>query len=613
MAHVNSNNSVSILKIKEFLGLNENPDGDTRIKTGELSEMRNFRITRDKHLQVRPGQKTVLNLRTAWDAWAAEQETAPENTAPHFCGAWQGAVGGRDRIIAAFGGVLVDVDLETPGARAIGTCTEDGTSFFGFGGKVYLLNGHEYMSWDGGENTTFTEVEGYIPTVQTAVNPQGYGTLLENVNRLTGKRKVKYSPDGSATVFYLPEKEVDEVVQVEGTDKPWTLDKAKGTVTFASAPEKGTNTVTITYRKGNGERAQVTKMRFAEFFSGATDTRVFLYGDGTNKTIYSGMDLDKGVATAEYFPDLYEAAIGDENTPITALIRHHSRLLVFKPSSAWSVDYNITTTASGAVTTAFYVIPVNRQFGNEAPGQVQLLENNPLTLDGKSIYQWKATTSSGNVTSDNRNASRVSDRVRNTIGSFDFPETVTFNRKDESEFWFLYGGTAAILNYANDTWYLYSNMPFRHMEEVSGEVYGFTEDGKVIHVSRQYRNDDGADIDAYAATGSMDFDKDWLLKYSPMIFVALQPESGARVNVTVETNRRSDYPDKLVSAGLSTFAHANFAHWSFGTNRKPQVRRVKMKVKKATFYKLIFRSLSASATATVLETDVQLRYSGNVK
>ena len=217
------------------------------------------------------------------------------------------------------------------------------------------------------------------------------------------------------------------------------------------------------------------------------------------------------------------------------------------------------------------------------------------------------------MTSDNRNASRVSDRVRNTIGSFNFPETVTFNRKDENEFWFLYGGTAAILNYANDTWYLYSNMPFRHMEEVSGEVYGFTEDGKVIHVSRQYRNDDGADIDAYAATGSMDFDKDWLLKYSPMIFVALQPESGARVNVTVETNRRSDYPDKLVSAGLSTFAHANFAHWSFGTNRKPQVRRVKMKVKKATFYKLIFRSLSASATATVLETDVQLRYSGNVK
>ena len=611
MAHISTNTSISVLKIKEFLGLNENPDGDTHIKIGELSEMRNFRITRDKHLQIRPGQKTVLALKTAWDAWA--ETHTPSTQSPRFCGAWQGAVGGKDRIIAAFGGVLFDVDMLGLTARVIGTCTEDGTTFFGFGNKVYLLNGHEYMSWDGGAETSFKTVEGYIPTVQTAVNPQGYGTLLENVNRLTGKRKVKYSPDGSSTVFYLPEKEVDEIVEVVGTSITYTLDKGKGAVTFASAPEKGTNTVTITYRKGSGERAQVTQMRFAELFNGATDTRVFLYGDGTNKAIYSGMDLDKGAPTAEYFPDLYEAAIGDENTPITALIRHHSRLLAFKPSSAWSVDYNIVTTSTGGVTTAFYVTPVNRQFGNEAPGQVQLLENNPLTLDGKSVYQWKATTSSGNISSDNRNASRVSDRVNDTIGGFDFSKTVTFNRKDENEFWFLYGGKAAILNYANDTWYLYDNMPFLHMEEVNGEVYGFSADGRVAHVSRQYRNDDGEAIDAYAATGAMDFGKDWLLKYSPMLFVAIKPESSARVMVSVETNRRTDYQEKEVAADLATFSHVNFSHFTFSTNRKPQVHRVKMKVKKATFYKLIFKSLSASATATVLETDIHLRYSGNVK
>ena len=613
MGHVNINTSASILKIKEFLGLNEAPDGDTRIKTGELSEMRNFRITRDKHLQIRPGQKTVLDLKAAWDAWAAEQVTVPEVTEPKFCGSWRGAVGGAERTIAAFGGVLFDVDPDGGTSRAIGTCTEDSTSFFGFGNKVYLLNGHEYMSWDGGAETGFSAVEPYVPTVQTATDPAGHGTLLENVNRLTGKRKVKFSPDGTSTEFRLPEKDVDEVLSVDGTAITWSLHKDKDRVVFASAPEKGVNTLVITYRKGGGEPAQVTRMRFAELFNGATDTRVFLYGDGTNRTIYSGVDLDSGQPSAEYFPDLYEAAIGDENTPITSMVRHYSRLLAFKKDSAWSLDYNIVTTAGGAVTSAFYVIPVNRQIGNEAPGQVRLLENNPLTLDGKSVYQWKATTSSGNITSDNRNASRVSDRVASTMGGFDFKKTFTFNRRSEREFWFLCGGKALILNYANDTWYLYDNMPFLRMEDVGGETYGFTSGGKVIHISRRYRNDDGADIDAYAATGSMDFDKDWLLKYSPMLFVSIQPESGARVNVTVETNRRSDYPEKIVSAGLSTFTNANFAHWSFGTNRKPQVRRVKMKVKKATFYKLIFRSVSASATATVLETDIQLRYSGNVK
>ena len=203
--------------------------------------------------------------------------------------------------------------------------------------------------------------------------------------------------------------------------------------------------------------------------------------------------------------------------------------------------------------------------------------------------------------------------MNDTIGGFDFSKTVTFNRKDENEFWFLYGGKAAILNYANDTWYLYDNMPFLHMEEVNGEVYGFSEDGRMVHVSRQYRNDDGEAIDAYAATGAMDFGKDWMLKYSPMLFVAIKPESSARVMVSVETNRRTDYQEKEVAADLATFSHVNFSHFTFSTNRKPQVHRVKMKVKKATFYKLIFKSLSASATATVLETDIHLRYSGNVK
>ena len=268
MARIQESSEINILKIKEFLGLNENPDGDTNIKTGELSEMRNFRITQDKHLQIRPGQKTILNLRAAWDAWAAEQAPAQGSTAPKFCGAWQGALNGAEHIVAAFGGVLFDVGLGAGTATVIGTCTEAQTTFFGFGKKVYLLNGHEYMSWDGDPEHIFTEVEGYIPTVYTAMTPNGAGTMLENVNRLTGKRKVKYSPDGSTAVFYLPEKDVDEVVSVEGTDKTWTFDSVKDTVTFASAPDKGVNTVVIVYRKGNGERAQVTQMRFAEFFNG---------------------------------------------------------------------------------------------------------------------------------------------------------------------------------------------------------------------------------------------------------------------------------------------------------------------------------------------------------
>ena len=198
MATIPQNNSISIMSIKEFLGLNENPDGDTNLRTGELSRMQNFRITRDKHLQVRPGTKTLLSLRTAWDAWAAEhgvQDTA----SPRFCGAWEGMVGEEHHVVAAYGGLLLDVSIEAAEASVVGTATEEETSFFGFAKKVYLLNGHEYKAWDG--SGEFTDVEGYVPMVQTATTPEGSGTLLENVNRLTGKRRVQFSPDGAATSF----------------------------------------------------------------------------------------------------------------------------------------------------------------------------------------------------------------------------------------------------------------------------------------------------------------------------------------------------------------------------------------------------------------------------
>ena len=617
MAHISVKNDINMLKISAFLGLNENPDGVTALKTGELSEMRNFRITKDGHLQIRPGTKTILSLYDALSALLGEDTPPQEET--HVRGVWIGSAGGTEHLLAAYGGYIWDIDRENNSAVSKGTLTDDNTHFFAFGGKVYLLNGHEYKAWDGGTTTEFADVDGYIPIVQTATTPDGAGVLLENVNRLTNKRRVEFSPDGTATVFHLPEKGIDDTagsvsVTVGGTAVTgFTVDAASGTVTMPEAPAAGTNTMTVTYAKGTGARTDVTAMRFSELFNGSTDTRVFLYGDGTNRAIYSGIDGNTGEATAEYFPDLYEITVGEKNTPITALIRHYSRMMAFKPSSAWSIQYGSVSLESNVQTAAFYCQPVNRQLGNEAAGQAKLLENNPVTLDGGNVYQWKPNSGDGLVSIVENNAKRISDRISQTLHTFDMANVRTFNAKHDLEFWFTQGERAVVLNYGNNTWYYYDGLSFEQMVEIDGEKYGFSDGGELLHISRAYRNDNGAPIDCYAATGAMDFNKDWLLKYSPMLFVAMQPESNARVTVTVESNRRSDYPEKVVSYSLSTFRHMDFNHFSFATNRKPQVKRLKIKVKKATFYRIIFKSNSASATATVIETDVKLRYAGDVK
>lgn len=602
--------SSEVFTIKGWLGLNQAADGDTGIKPGELSEMRNFRITREGHLQTRGGTKTLLDLSSAWDTWKGEHTT--NVTDPQMSGLWNGYVSSKNVVLAAFGGVLWAIDPQTMTATAKGTATQDKTTFFGFSKNVYMLNGHEYKMWNGGNDTEFTDVTGYIPTVETATPPAGGGTTLEAVNRLNGYRKVKFSPDGTAKVFTLPEQSIDTIVSVNGTSVSYTTNLETGTLSFNSALPEGTNTLEVVYKKGDGARSEVTAMHYCELFNGAADTRVFIYGDGTNRAIYSGVELD-GKATAEYFPDLYELRAGDANTPITSMCRHYNRLLCFKKGSAWSIAYGSLSLATSETTAAFYVMPINRQYGNDAPGQVRLLENDALTLDGHSAYKWKATSSSGNYTDTSRNCIRVSDRVESVLSGFDFSKTICFNFQTTHEYFIVYNNQALIYNYAVDAWYLYTDFPAAHLIEYGGDLYFATEDGKLKKYSREYRNDDGTKISCYAATGSMNFDYNWKRKYATLLWVGIKPEDGARVIVTAESNRKSGYPEKAVAAALATFVRANFAHWSFGTNRKPQIKRVKLKIKKATFIKLIFKSVSASGCATILSVDESVRYGGNVK
>ena len=591
MAEIKSTSETKIYQITSWLGLNESPDGDTHMKLGEAAVMRNFRITAENHLQVRPGYGKICTL----------------SQGNLVKGMWSGYIKGVFHIVAACGGHLWDIDAGSGQAEQKGDIDDSQAFFFGFSEKLYILTGSEYYAWDG-ENSV-QAVEGYIPIVTTAAPPQGGGTLLESLNLLTGKKRAEYSPDGSATSFQLPENGIDEVISVDGTDISYTTDLEKGVIKFSSAPPKGVNTLLFTWRKGTGARADVTGMRFAELYNGESDSRVFLYGDGTNKAIYSGLD-ENGKATAEYFPQLNQLQVDAENTPITAMIRHYDRLLIFKKDSAYSCAYTTLTLDGGTVAAAFSVSSLNRAIGNDAPGQARLVSNNARTVFGRSVYTWSLAS---NSVRDERNAKIISDRVAARLAAFDLSKSICFDDEWNQEYYIFYGTQAVVHNYKSDTWYYYTNLPVAAVVSVRDSLYFGTPSGEIMKFSREFRNDDLQDIDAYWESGSLDFDMDWRRKYSSTIWVSIKPESQAMVYATAQSNIKSDYPDKLITAGLSTFLNVDFRHWSFGTNRKPQLIRAKLKVKKATYYKLIFYSLSASATATILSADIQVRYTGNVK
>lgn len=607
MAHIGASTSEKVFQIKAWSGLHQNPDGDTKLKLGEAADMVNFKITRDGNLQKRAGTKTILTL---------SEDGSPVK------GLWTGFVSEREVVLAACGGKLYSIwDEETAEftATELGEidCTNN-VHIFGFSDIAYILNGVEYMQWDGTELKT---VAGYRPLVSLSVPPAGGGETMEEVNRLCGTRRLWISPDGEATTFVLPEKNLKSLDYVKSfatganltPETDYTFDLAAGTVSFTSVPAKSVNSYEIGWTVESALRSQVTAMRYSELYNSTQDSRVFIYGDGTNKCLYSGIDYD-GQPRADYFPDLFEVAVGDSNTPITALIRHYSTLVCFKSHSTYSIRYGEIVKEDGAITAAFYVAPTNRSIGNSALGQAQLVLNSPRTLFNDDCYEWRNNSSySSNLSTDERQAKRISDRIYATLHGFDASNCVCFDDNASQEYYIVYGTEALVHNYAADAWYYYTNIDAQCFISFKDELYWGTTSGAIKHMNYDYRNDDGQAINAYWESGSMSFGADFLRKFAAVLWIGVKPESNSEVYVTVQTDRKSEYTEKVVTSKLASFFPATFNHWSFSTNRKPQMERLKIKAKKFVFYKLIFRTEAEDATATILAADIRVRMTGDAK
>lgn len=499
MATISGSTSEKIFQIKAWLGLNENPDGDTKLKLGEAAVMRNFTITRDGNLRRRPGSKKIASL-----------GAAPVR------GMWTGYINGKEEFIAACGGKLwrlYNADTGAFSVSEIGSIdTANEVHMFGFSNILYLINGSQYKQFDG---TTLSDVGGYRPLVMITVPPAGGGETLEQVNKLVGTRRCWISPDGKEAKFALPESGLQSLDYVKDLktgenleESAYTADLTTGTVTFATVPAEATNSYEIGWTMATNFRAQVSSMRYSELYDGAQDTRVFLYGDGSNQAIYSGLDYD-GKPRADYFPDLNVVNVGDENTPITGLIRHYSTLIAFKTNSAWSIRTSELTLSDGSITKAFYVSPINRAIGNAALGQPRLVLNSPRTLHGKDAFEWKNNSSySSNLTADERQAKRISDRIYATLGGFDLTKCYCWDDNDNQEYYICCGGKALVQNYAADAWYCYDSFDAVCMANFHGGLYYGTSNGAIEHFGFEHITDDGKAIDAYWESGSMSFGQD---------------------------------------------------------------------------------------------------------
>lgn len=511
------------------------------------------------------------------------------------------------------------------------TSAEDAiVHIFPFGGNLNVMSNVKTVAYEGGK---FVEKLPYIPLVIAGANPSGGGTTLENINLMTPLRRMDFSADGESTEYFLPMESIGvEAVTVDNVQMDvatsGSFDAQKHSYKFKTAPAKGVGNVEFTYTTDPAitekSRMQIILCKFHEDYNGSTDTRLFVAGNGTNMCYYTGV-TQSGEATALYFPAMNEVAVDMSGSAITGLLRHYSKLLVFKSDGTYSISYEPVTLVDGATVAGFYLRPVNREFGNEVMGQVQTVANYPRTIAKDGIYSWNITSS---FYRDERYAKRISGMVEHSLAKADIHKLVTCDddfRKTYYVFLNDDAGTLLVNRYElnkGDCWCIYRSKLFRDVKYAlvhSGEMVffnskeGFWFDGTLTRDVAAEPDGEPMAIPAVWESGFMDFGADFRRKYSSEIYVSVKPASGSQIIVTAETDKRADYLEKVLENNVFQWSNANFVDWTFNTNDRPTINRVRLKVKKFIYYKLIFRIDKPGAQGTILSIDQKVRFASMAK
>lgn len=580
-----------IITIDKFTGLNQdNSGGETTIQLEESPDMLNFKITNQFKLQKREGYRSII-------------KTDEKLSKSPIQGMYYAKLGDKFHFVLSQGGKLREYDFDSKSLSEIGDITDLKCSFFVMNDILYILNGQDYKQYDG---STLKDVEGYIPTIITGMNPTTKGgTTLDQINSLTGKRKVEYTSDGSIKIYNLPEVDLKEINEIRINNTPtqaYSVNLLTGVITFNSAPPKGTNNVEITYETKTNNREWVEKCTHAMLFGGNNDTRVFIWGnpDAKNARIRSGL------YKPNYFPlDNYDL-IGSDETAITDIVRQNDRMIIFKENSSF-YSYYQQQTIKDIITAVFPVYNLNSVIGNVASGQVQILNENPFTLY-HGVHQWVATQ-----IRDERNVKYMSNKVKPTLDVADLKNAITFDYQAEKEYFICVGSDIWVYNYDIKVWYKYNNIPATYFIYINGSLYFGTNEGDINKFDYEYTGDNLQPINVHWKSGFTNLGIETNVKYLAETWLTLKPETKSRIFFSWRTNKKSQNNKYEANYSFANFDDVDFANWSFETNYNPQPFRFKTKAKKFAYIQFILEDSSETHHSTILEINIRVRTGSKLK
>lgn len=209
------------------------------------------------------------------------------------------------------------------------------SSFVVFNDKCYIVDGKNYLVYDG-ETIKNVAEDAFVPTTTISRGAKGGGTLYQDVNVLTHKRKNSFVADGTSVDYYLDVESIDNtnvrvwINDIEQDRNTFSVNTTLGCITFNTAPvgpdTEGKDNLVIEFEKaGTDYDTRIPNCLKMIVF----DNRIFFTGNKQFKNAIFHSELND----ASYISDLNYYQDGSTDSAIKDFCVGNNLLWVFKNPS----------------------------------------------------------------------------------------------------------------------------------------------------------------------------------------------------------------------------------------------------------------------------------------
>ena len=489
------------------------------------------------------------------------------------------------------------------------------SSAFECAGKLWILTGREYLVYDG--ETIKAAADGaYVPTTSISNPPAGGGVAFEAANLLTNKRRNLFTADGEAKTYQLDFAPITAVLSVtqDGTvvaASGYSVDLAKGTVTFSTAPSKpaitGEDNIEILFSVGTeGYSEAINGCRFAGMFGfgGDTGERVFFSGNPKYPNVdwhcevhYPDYQVDPS-----YIPDTSFAYIGSDANAIMGYRRVGDKQAIIKEANDADATIFFRSAGLDAAGEAIFSLAQGvAGAGAVSPWSIANLGDESLFLSANGIFGIASQTYTSQYCLQNRSyfvdakLTKEANLAEGVAVEWDGRYLLAVNGRC-----YVLDGKQnksykpqSLGDYIYECGY-WTNIPARCWLEVDGALYFGTADGRICKFRTDEDGmsrfaDDDMPIAASWATKADDDGDFALLKSIPLrgSAVMIKPYTQSSAKITIRTERDFGTEIRTTETGRFDFSGLNFDNFTFSTSDAPEVVTLNVKVKRYKMCQII--------------------------